>query len=102
MIARVSKSAIPLCITTLNASDLEWRCSVWQLINDGAVGQFFASGPSAPRDFGGVPRAGHVLFGHIEAEKSPVETVAIALACNFPVALPRDLATRTSSATPSH
>lgn len=69
MIARVSKSAIPLCITTLNASDLEWRCSVWQLINEGAVGQFFASGPSAPRSFGCAPEPGHVHFGRIEADQ---------------------------------
>ena len=59
--------------------------------------------PNAPRDLGGAPRAGHGLFSSSDALKwkSPVETVTIPFTHNSPAALPRDLASRTSSATPS-
>ena len=66
--AHASKPAIPFCITTLNAPDLERRFSAWHLINSVAEDQFFAFGPNAPRDFGGAPRAEHGLFGRIGAE----------------------------------
>lgn len=45
--AHASKPAIPFCITTLNAPDLERRFSAWHLINCVAENQYFASGPNA-------------------------------------------------------
>lgn len=48
--AHVSKPAIPFCITTLNAPDLERRFSVWHLISSVAEDQFSAVGSNALRD----------------------------------------------------
>lgn len=68
VVARASEPSSSFRVTTLIAPDFERRFSVWQLINDGAEDQIFATGFNAFHDFGGTPPAGHVPFDRSEAE----------------------------------